>query len=336
MSGSDVLRRLTASELDQLHHRLMDRYRQRLGDNLLEIGFGTSERNGKPDRLRGVGVVFHVGKKHSPLREGERIEKQIPIPLPAAVAKRSIQLPSDVVELDPADLELTGREIDHRSDPLASATASAVLVWRLRGEFFFHWSVLTVGHLFWSRRRLPESSESVRVHAGDAILPAQLLLRSPAGSGADIALAEVERQALIDHGLIAAKPSTRGKPIRAIARLPSDRGGEAWSRPRREPVAVRVLRYFPRFFSIPRAGTLFHVMTARSEVEGAFGQGRSGSGWRIERQFAAHQIFAWRGGGYTRGGGQSIHYCLRYLQTELAKLHGVAKPDVTLRIAAYL
>jgi hypothetical protein len=325
---------LSLDELDRLHETLAQRYQVGRG-NVLEIGFGIAEQRGRPVTLRRDEIVFHVADK-GPNRRRRPIPAFEEVRIRRGRRYLRVRLPTDVVELDRHDLVLTGREIHHQTDPARVATASVVLVWRLTGEFYFRWNVITVGHLFWSLGAVPESTPGVRIRAGQTLLDGRLVLRTRPGAGVDVALVEVQRGDLIDRGILPGKPSTRGKTIRSISDLAGDRGETGSTRPRTRAIPLQVLRYFPRFRSAPQVGPLFHVLTVRSGQVGAFGTGHSGALWQIRRQLACQQVFAWQSDGFRRAGGQSIHYALRWIQAELAEAHGVSRRNVTLRIVRFL
>lgn len=162
------------------------------------------------------------------------------------------------------------------------------------------------------------------------------MLRTLPDAGADIAVVGVARDDLISTGVIVKRPSTRALKIRSITSLKNDVGKLGSTTPSATGIPLYVLRYFPRFQSLPQIGTLFHVVKTQSLTSGAFGQGRSGALWQIGRQVAAHQVFAWQAGDYKQAGGQSLHYALRWVQTELANSHHVRKSDVTMRIVRFL
>ena len=325
---------LTVEELDRIYESLVKRFGVGQRGNIREIGFGIAEDDETLNERRRGEVVFYVTRKCTPRAKRDRIPKPLEVRLKRGSRFVLVRLPTDVVVLeDRSDLVLTGREITHLSRAPV-ATASAVLVWRVAGEYFFRWGVVSVGHLFWSRRTVPETAPQVAVQIDGEQLTGRLLLRTRPKDGVDIALAQIELDDL--KRSIGFRPRTAAKPIRSINDLKDDRGKRGTSKPRDSAIGFRVLRYFPQFRSVPQIGTLFHILTVESGTSGAFKMGRSGSQWNISRQVACHQIFAWENGGFRRSGGQSMHYALRWLQTELAKLHSVTKSSMTIRIVHYL
>ena len=325
---------LTVEELDRIYETLIERFGVGQRGNICDIGFGIAEDDGTVNQRRRDEVVFYVTKKCTPRAKRDRIPKPLEVRLKRANRFVLVRLPTDVVVLEnTSDLVLTGREIKHLSRAPV-ATASAILVWRVAGEYYFRWGVISVGHLFWSRRTIPETAPQVAVQIDGEQLTGRLLMRTRPNDGVDIALAEIELDEL--KRSLGFRPRTAAKPIRSINDLKDDRGKRGTTKPRDSELEFRVLRYFPQFRSVPDIGTLFHILTVESGTSGAFKVGRSGSQWNIARQFACHQIFGWEAGNFRRAGGQSMHYALRWVQAELAKFHSVTKSSMTIRIVHYL
>ena len=335
MQTIESLDDLAVEELDRIYQTLIRRFGVGERGNIRDIGFGTAEDDGVGDGNRRGGVIFYVKRKCTPRAQRDRIPKSLEVRLKRGNHFVLVRLPTDVVVLEKkSDLVLTGRAINHLSRPQSVATASAAFVWRLSGEHFFRWGVITVGHLFWGRSVVPETTPQVSVLVDGKQLTGNLLLRTRPHQGADIALVQVDRDQL-KHAL-GVNPTATAKPIRSITDLKDDRGRAGASKPRSSAIGFRVLQYFPQFRSVPQIGTLFHILKVESRTINAFKKGRSGSLWNITRQCACHQIFGWEVGGFKQGGGQSLHFALRWLQTELAKRYSVPKSSMTIRIVHYL
>lgn len=327
---------LTLAELARIRGTLVDRYGIRQRGNIVEVGFGAAERNAAIDPRRRDAICFYVLRKRDPRRAADRIPATERVRVKRGRHFVMVELPTDVIEIERDAIELTGRRIEH-AEGTSHATAGAIVAWRGEGEHYFRYAVLTVGHLFWDRRKTPETSRQVVIRAaGHRRLRGRLVLRSEAGAGVDAALVELSRQDLIAGGLLADQASSRGKRVRRLTELMNDPWRSGVTLPRRQPFPFLVLRYLPEFSLISELGTITHVLEVRSQVAGAFGQGTSGAAWIIARQAACQQFAGWRsnrpGEDYRRGNGQALETILDWCRGRLAAVARQPAQAIELRL----
>jgi len=330
------LDQLSVGELARIRRTLIDRYDVGHRGNIIEIGFGAAEKNGAIDPQRSDAIWFFVTQNRIPRARADRVPAVEQVRVKRGRRFVSVELPTDVLEIDLSGAVLTGRRIEHEQGD-SYATAGTIIAWRFDDEYQFHYGVLTVGHLFWDRDQVPEPTAGVVVRgARNRRIQGRLVLRSLPGESVDTALVEVVRQALVTGGLLAAGASSRGKRVRSLANLMTDSLRAGVTFPRRIPVPFLVLRYLPEFSLISELGTIDHVLDVRSQIAGAFGEGTSGAAWIIARQAACIQFAGWRsnraGKHYLRGNGQALETTLDWCRTELAKQERRSTKEIEMRL----
>ena len=336
MKTIDTLSDLSADELRRIRQTLFDRYRVGVRGNIVEIGFGVAELANQVDRERPSAICFYVADKRMPRAKVDRIPDHIDVRLKRRNQFVLVRLPSDVIEIERQAIRLTGRRVRHVADR-SFATAGAIVAWRFDDHGRFAYGVLTVGHLFWNRSTVPEPSDDVRVRVtGNREILGRLVLRSLPNDGVDAAIVLSSRRALVDGGVLSESSSTRGKKIRAVAELVTDRLQHGSTLPKTTPIPFMVLRYLPEFSLIPELGPIPHALDVRSDVAGTFRQGTSGAPWIIQRQAACQQFAGWESNDpsqdYTRGTGQSLEAIFAWCRRSLAKTYRKRVADTDLRL----
>lgn len=335
------LRDLTEDELRRVHHTLSARFGVETRGNVLEIGFGIAEKRGELDASRADAFIFYVSRKRSPRAKRDRIPKIHGVRIKRQRRFILLELPTDVVLFDSRQTPLTGRQISHGASPRRFATAGAVVLWRVGFTGPFHWCVTTAGHHFWDRRGVPEHSPQVTVRCDlEQRISGRLILRSLPADGVDIALVEVSRTDLIHCGLIPSSTPVHGQRLRSISDIRRDELRSGTTHPESLVIRFEVTQFFYEFKLVPELGILFDVLKVRSPVNNAFKQGRSGTLWIIDRQAACHQSIGWSTSDPRRtfvdGAGQSLHYALRWVQSQLAAQHQTIRGNVQIRLISAL
>lgn len=336
MKTIETLCDLNADELRRIRETLFDRYHIGTRGNIVEVGFGVAELAGQLDRQRTDSICFYVTRKCVPRAKVDRIPHQIDVRVKRDRQYVLVQLPSDVIEISRSAIQLTGRRLRHVSNP-AHATAGAIVIWRFTGQRQFAYGVLTVGHLFWHRQTVPEQADDVRIRVQrNREILGRLVLRAQPDEGVDAAIVLSSRQALIAGGVLSELASRRGKRIRTVDQLISDRLQTGLTLPRGDPIPFVVLRYLPEFNLISELGPIMHALDVRSVAPGTYRDGTSGAPWIIQRQAACQQFAGWKSSDpaqdYVRGTGQSLATILRWCRRRLAKTYGKRIADTDLRL----
>ena len=336
METIKTLSELNADELRRIRQTLFDRFHIGKRGNVVEVGFGVAESAGRLDQQRTDAICFYVTDKVMPRAKLDRIPSQIEVRVKRGRRYVRVLLPSDVIELAGVAIQLSGRPIRHVSDPMI-ATAGAIVVWRFGRRGGFAYGVLTVGHLFWNRRTVPESNDDVRIRVKrNRQIIGRLLLRSSPGDGVDAAIVLSSRSALIEGGVLPVSAGTRAKKIRTVDQLISDRLRFGWTLPRTVAIPLVVLRYLPEFNLISEIGTIRHALDVRGEVPGMFGGGTSGAPWIIDSQAACQQFAGWESNDsdqdYVRGTGQSLATILQWCRRQIANTYRKRLADTELRL----
>lgn len=336
MKTIQSLHQLGPDELARIRRTLIDRYDVGSRGNIVEIGFGVALLDDQIDPARGDAICFYVTNKRMPRAKEDRIPKREAVRVKRGKHFVLVNLATDVIITGRNGFQLSGRPIRHLTDS-ATATAGAIVAWRFTGGRRFAWGVLTVGHLFWDRHRLPELNDEVRIRVtGNRQIQGRLVLRSDPGSPVDAAIVLVARQALVDGGVLRANASTAGKKIRSVARLSADAMKLGKTIPRSVPIGFQVLRYLPEFSLIQHLGPIQHALDVRSDVSGTFAKGTSGAAWIIARQAACQQFAGWESSSETNlsvgGIGQSMETILGWCRRQLATVYRRGASETDLRL----
>ncbi len=336
MEKIETLCQLNADELRRVRRTLVDRFRIGKRGNVVEVGFGVAESAGQLDRQRTDAICFYVTRKCMPRSIVDRIPSLIDVRVKRGRRYLRVLLPSDVIELAGVAIQLSGRPIRHLSVP-TTATAGAIVVWRFGDRGRFAYGVLTVGHLFWNRKNVPEPSDDVRIRLKrNRQIIGRLMLRSKPGDGVDAAIVLCSRSALIEGGVLPDSVGTRAKKIRAVDQLTSDRLRPGWTLPRSAPIPLMVLRYLPEFNLIPELGPIRHALHVRGAVPGMFRDGTSGSPWIIEAEAACQQFAGWESSDssqdFVQGTGQSTATIMQWCRRQIATTYRKRIVDTDLRL----
>ncbi len=269
---------LTPAELARVRETLATRFGLGRRGNILEIGFGMATVRGRPDPRRGDAICFYVRHKRMPRAKRDRIPPTVDVRLKRGPRFVLVRLPSDVVSVGPRTIRPTGRRIRHLSRPRESAVAGCVVAWNTEPQQRLSWGIITVGHLFHQRRRLPEGQKKVRLQVARSPtreISGTLLARSTSndGSRVDAALVQVVRDTLERVGLLPRDASTAGKVVRSVAELPTDGGVPGVSLPERRRIPLVVQRYLPTCRLVPELGPLADAIDVISDESQAFGGG---------------------------------------------------------------
>jgi hypothetical protein len=332
----ESLDRLSTDELARVRQTLFDRYDVGSRGNIVEIGFGVAQRSGKLDPIRPNAICFYVTNKRLPRLKVDRIPSRELVRVKRGHRFVLVSLATDVIEVDRRAAQLTGRGVRHVTDD-THARAGAILAWRFNSSGRFAWGVLTVGHLFWDRDAVPESTNDVRIRAnGNRQIKGRLMLRSLPESGVDAAIVLVARTALVEGGLMRASTSVGGKSVRSVEKLSGDTMKLGTTLPGSRPIGFQVLRYLPEFSLIRSLGPIQHALDVRSNAPGTFRTGTSGSPWIIARQAACQQFAGWQSEhssqNYIGGIGQSLQTILTWCRDELATLYRRRTEQTELRL----
>ncbi len=327
---------LSMDELRRVRATLVTRFGVGRRGNVLEIGFGMATVGGSFDARRRDAICFYVRHKRLPRSTKDRIPAIVEVRLKRERRFVLVRMPSDVVSIGDRAIKPTGRRIRHASRPWAAAVAGAVVAWNSKPRQRRTWGLVTVGHLFRHRSRLPESEKNVRLQFAESPsreLSGLLLARSTRndGSRVDAALVQVAHGILVRAGLVPPGAATNRKVVRAANELPSDAGVLGLSLPARRRVPLVVQRYLPTCNLVPELGALADAIDVVSHEARAFGEGRSGSLWVIKRQAAAVQ-FAGLPDDFRQGWGQSLETVLAWAREQLARLQDIRVADVDLRL----
>ena len=329
-----TLRGLSADELRRIRNTLLDRFRSD-GRSVAEIGFGQAERGGRPDPQRPEAICLYVREKPRRLRS-----RTSPLPPEVDIRVRRgsnyvlVRLPTDVIEFGRRTAEATGWQVRHRWRLQSVAVANCLVAWRMAKTRAWQWGVLTTGHLFHSRRVVPEPLPQVRVGArGRTFAWGTLLARTRPrdGSHVDAALVGIELDALLAAGVLEKRPPLRGKAVCPLSDLVQQIGADGVSLSTSGTIPFSVQRYLPLCTLVPELGPLRHVLDVTSSRRGAFGRGRSGSLWVVDRKATCLQ-FAGLPPQFRQGWGQSLETALDWVRDEVSQQNQVSRASVDVRL----
>lgn len=312
---------LTASELTRIQRSLRRRFRS---CGVIEVGFGTAQKNGKQDSARGLTVCLFVRNKRMPRNTDFRIGRCINVWIRRNGKRRQLSLPTDVIQF-----RLARRSGVHVRAIGSSNTVNGGLVVSWIDSVGPRWGIVTVGHVF------ADTILNARVRV-DGVgnrpnFAGELIWRS-SDRRFDAALVEVAADDLIDGGLI--RPfhltSPNSFPIRPLDELRLDatpvgvtgsRRGQSLSDDSGEGPAFRVEHFFPELGPgiIEGVSKLDNVIRVRSDEPAPgdeFIRGTSGSVWLISGQGAAVQV-AGLPPSWSVGFGQSIATVLAIVENSL-------------------
>lgn len=349
MQTIEHIDQLTVAELNRVRRTLLHRYAPEQTGHPFEVGFGIAEKSGQLDFSRRDAACFLVPRKRMPKRSQQQIPRLVTARLKRGSHFVLVKLWSDVIDVGRGEWHLTSQTIRHVTRP-ATATTGCLVAWRSQTDASFAWGAITVGHLFWHLRRVPEPGAEVRIFvprsaqvAHDRELAGRLLARTHRrdGSRLDAALVQLSREQLESVGWIEPSAGTARLAVRAATQLSYDRGrqGLAIGPASQEPFLVT--RYHPVFALIEAAGPIEDVIEVHSDTAQTFAPGNSGSLWVIDREACAIQFAGWDqpanpARSYQRGLGIALQPVLEWARTSLAQQHQQARTAIDLRLVAYL
>lgn len=235
-----MLQELGSSEARQkISDYLWSRVDDKKEKNILGFGFGVGLKDWAIDIERPFCIRAYVKRKK---KKGDRwrvkwnFKDEISIPMELIpdgidsigrkVKGMMLTMPTDVTEV--GDLEGTAQEVQLDGDP-SIVTSGTVIRWKVSGEHSHRWGILTVTHGFddpVERTAVeditihnPTTGRSFRGRRRDELRATDL------DSAIDLTLIEVEKQILVNSGLIKANGNT-SIAVRRYSKLTGD-GGQA-------------------------------------------------------------------------------------------------------------
>ena len=349
MNSIESLDELSSDELMRIRRTLRRRYRSAVHDGVIEVGFGFAERKAELDPSRREAICFLVQRKRMPRAKRDRIPAIAEVRVRRGRGFVVVRLPTDVIEITPSRLRLTRPTIRHAAGRQA-ATASGLVAWRVAESESLSWGLITVGHLFWHVRGIPEAEPRVQVMIPAARrgnspheLAGRLIARTDrrGTKGVDAALIQVAPEQLLPFDWLPLDDPPPSLAIRPASALSADTARHGSALTSEGDVPFVVLRFFPIFNLIAEVGSIQDVLEVESPYAETFAPGRSGTLWTIERETACLQFAGWlhptiASMSYRRGLGQSFASVVQWARERIAEKRGVIERVVDLRLVSRL
>jgi hypothetical protein len=269
----------TVKILHSIHRRLAKRHHRKGDRGVVAVGMGWPMKDGKPDRDRGLELVYLVKKIKKRPRAGQKIPDKVRVFLTKGTGRRRKRylatFTRHIMEM-PTGVQLTGFELTRGTEVF---TGGALIRWP-DGNGGQSWGLLTVGHGTIAPR--------VRVALpGGAPVDCQVYAHTEANDALDAALVQLD-PADVQSRLGPFLPPARPMPVvRSLADLSNNWQTEppgCFLRTVAGPKAFNITHYFagpthPPL--VPQEPNLEHILIGHGALE-TFAEGTSGSIWAAQ------------------------------------------------------
>lgn len=287
---------LTPDEMRRIQQTIRRRYPTDPDSNILAVGFGPADKNGKFDPERPFAACYYVKKKKrkKSVPDDQRIPEELSVRVKRGKTFVTVPLRTDVVKAP--QFAPSSRFVTDTGARLGSA--GMLVTWK-RPDVPREWGIVTAGHLFAGGQTT--AALKVDLLIGTAAILVDVFQPSEAPPLLDVALLEITPSMLTLAGL---KPPVVPPPqgnFWTEAELTAAFGPSNTTsipgvslRPERDDPTFVTKRYFPRSENlIPALGDLsniIHVAGTNAVNPAPFIPGTSGSAWKIQGRAAAVQV----------------------------------------------